>query len=279
MGTTYECKRCGFSSEYKCVLKRHLQRKILCEPTKENIDASILLHDIDRDKDTQRIFTCKFCDKKYTTSTNRYRHQKQCKQKDNAMSNDDTIIQLKSELNNLHEKIRTLEQTASHGSCVTNNIQHQSNIAQQNVHIIVNSFGHESYDHITDDFLNECFKKHLFGVHDLIKKIHFSEEAIQNKNVRIKSLKNKLIEVADNHRWVIKDLNEATDIMIKQGGGLLKNYYFNSEMYKIDLEDIDALNEHLERFWTTVIDKDSEQYYTLRRRILALILEHSEDYE
>lgn len=42
---TYDCKRCGYTCEYKYLLKRHLTRKIPCKIIIENITIEDHLND------------------------------------------------------------------------------------------------------------------------------------------------------------------------------------------------------------------------------------------
>ena len=72
----YECKRCGFNTEHKHVIIRHLQRKIQCKALKQEINTSELLKDFIKDKDTK--FVCKHCGKKFAHASSLSRHHKAC---------------------------------------------------------------------------------------------------------------------------------------------------------------------------------------------------------
>lgn len=74
----YTCKRCGYQCEYKYLLVNHLQRKFPCKSNLISYDVESLLHDLENEGIDAAKFSCKFCNKRFTDSSNRYRHQKNC---------------------------------------------------------------------------------------------------------------------------------------------------------------------------------------------------------
>jgi len=115
----------------------------------------------------------------------------------------------------------------------------------------------------------------ISGVHSLIEKIHFSEEAPENKNVRLKSKKNNLVEISNNAKWVVKDANDAMETMINKGCRILNGYYYNPISGLLE-QDINELDTRIQNFLSSIMDKNNKHYFTLRRRILALLIEHND---
>ncbi len=269
---SFACKRCGHEFNTKYHLRRHLERQNVCKVVHENIPVSVLLIELE-EPDTSKTHACKKCGKTYTTSNNMYRHQSKC----NAVQRKEQ--ELKEEIMDLKRQVATMQEMlpnnlASTSSMIINNNTY--NIGQQNINITLNNFGNETYEHISDDFLRRCINNEVNGVKSLIEKIHFSEEAPANKNIRLKSLKRNLVEVTDNQKWSVKDADDAMETMISKGGRLLHRYYHNSDIYQ---REIDELENRIQTFLLTIVDKNSKQYYALRRRILALIIEHTDDDE
>jgi hypothetical protein len=256
---TFTCKRCGYDCSNRYLLKRHLGRQTSCIATLCDISVEDLIKDLDENVEAKE-YKCKYCDKEFTDSSNRYRHQKICKE--------NTV---KKEINDLKETISSLQKQMSNiqTTQVTNNI----NTINNSFNITLNSFGNETYDHITDEFIKKCIMNNVTGVKSLIEKIHFSDDAPENKNVRLRSMKNNLVEVSDNQKWVVKDANEAMEAMINKGCKLLNGYYRNPETGLMDY-DINELDTRIQTFLLSVIDKNNKHYFALRRRILALIIEH-----
>ena len=74
----FNCKRCGYTCENRYLLKRHLSRKKPCAITFEDISNDELLKELDISNENKK-HKCTYCDKTFTDSSNRYRHQKICK--------------------------------------------------------------------------------------------------------------------------------------------------------------------------------------------------------
>lgn len=109
----YSCKRCGYSSKYKCNLKSHLFKKKICKPILQNISINKLRDELtgigqseftkdnesnsseDNDDfkdqsqnnvdgctivyhDSNKFFKCAYCDKMYSKNSNLRRHQRKC---------------------------------------------------------------------------------------------------------------------------------------------------------------------------------------------------------
>jgi len=237
-------------------LKRHFSRKIPCNPNIENIPISILIKDIEEDKKIK----CEFCDKKFNDSSNKSKHQKLCKSE---------IKQLKETISSLQKQMSNIQQNN-----ITNNIQ-QATIHNHNLNITLNNFGNESYNHISEEFIKKCIMNNISGVKSLIERIHFSDEAPENKNIRLKSIKNNLVEVSNDDKWIVKDANEAMETMINKGCKILNQHYYNPESGLAD-QDINELDARIQNFLLSIIDKNNTHYFSLRRRILALIIEHSD---
>lgn len=259
---SFSCKRCGYECEAKYLLKRHLQRKNPCRVLHQDLSPQQLLDELS--DDPKKTLKCKYCKSTFTLSSNLYRHRKKC-QKTNTLE----IDLLKETVSNLQKQINSLQQSST-------STVHNTKIDNINNIFILNNFGNESYDHITNDFLKHCICNSLNGVKSLIEKIHFSDDAPMNKNVRLRSLKNNLVEVSDNQKWIVKDANEAMDTMINKGCKLLNGIYFNNEEDIMEY-DINELDNRIQTFLLTVMDKNNKNYFAVRRRILALIIENTED--
>lgn len=266
MDEKYICKRCNISFNIKSHLKSHLQRKNICKFIDNDIDVEILLEELYDRKLNEKTFNCEYCDMKFNHSSNKSRHKRICKKRPL-----DEIEELKQEIDILKNKVIDLQ--TNNNVIITNNIiNNNNNIINNN--IILNSFGNETYDHITDEFLKNCITKKIQGIKNVIERIHYSEEVPQNNNIRIKGIKNKLVEVSNGDKWVVKDINESIDIMIKKSCRILNKYYINPESGLLE-KDINELDNCIQDFLSSVYDKESKTYFALRRIIMALIIEKS----
>lgn len=253
----FTCDRCTAVFSRKAHLVRHLQRKTPCNPTASDVDVDILLSNHAKPLGN---FICEHCNKSFTQNCNRYRHQKICQQKHTNVQQQNT-------------------KTPTSTTYVNNNIVN-NNIFNNTLNIIINikSFGEESLDHITNEFIEKCMRSKFEGLKELVQQIHFSSEAPDNRNVRLKSLKNNLLEVVEGNRWVIKDKNDVVDRMIHKSSNIIGECF--RKTYPLDMI-MDAEREHqvyedmmsIQSCLSLVCKRSSEEYYKLRRKIHAFIIE------
>lgn len=284
MSSKFSCPRCGYCASTKQHMRQHVNRKNICEAVFDELSHEQLLDYFDTvvmAKPTERWYHCDVCSKRYATPQAKYSHKMRCierqkKQKSAKL----TLEQMQKTIEDLKAELKAKDVIQRH-----HHHHHQNNsiyIGQQNNIVVLNNFGNETYSHITDEFLKQCLQQHMQGIKALIEKIHFSPEALENKNVRMKSLKHNQVEVANERTWIVRDANETTDAMIKKGSSLLKDYYSRelapllSTLYSDDC-DVQQLDMKLEMFLATILHRN-EQYYDLRRSVLNLIIHYSEQY-
>lgn len=261
----YTCPRCGYETQHKQNFRTHLNRKTLCPSTLSDTTKEDMITLLDEGHFKQEVYSCELCSMTFKTPQTKYSHKLRCRQKQSGGLPED----LQMRIEKLEHNIETM--ATMHNMNITN-------IANQNI-VVLNNFGNETYDHISDDFLRDCLGNRFDGVKALIERIHFSEQATKNKNVRMKSIKHNQMEVANDQKWVVKDANETTDAMIRKSGTLLKQYYSRTE-FPIDITevDVDDLDVRIQMFLASFL-KRSEQYYDLRRSIVNIIIEHSDEYK
>lgn len=270
----FSCKRCEYESSRQLHLLSHLQRKTPCTVTKQDIPRETLIEEINtvinETKNGRHYARCEWCDSSVTVQ-NMSRHRKSCSSKPQS-----DIDDLKTKYNELKEHVEKLMQAQATAPNVTNvvidNSTHVTNVMN------INTFGSERLEHIQGDYVKHCILNNLRGMKSLIEKIHFSEEVPENKNIRIKSIKNKLVEVKGQDKWIVKDANEAMETMINKGCRLANKYYLDDRNGLME-RDLNELDMRIQKFLTEVMERNSPAYFALRKRILALIIENSDDYE
>lgn len=278
------CERCGYKTNLKGNLIKHLKCKNPCQPLVANVERNILLEKVVPVKNEANFRHCQWCDK-LISKTNMGKHKKVCRHKpssstdgnsstvsDNIVSSSEhSEIQLmREEIRQLREELRTVKQSIASPSNV--NI---ANVENMNiVNLQLNNFGNETVEHITNEFIKGCIQKDVNGMKSLIEKIHFSPEAPENKNIRMKSRKANLVEVQQNNKWEVRDSREATETMIKKGVQIVSEYY-NDDVDGIKDYD-DMLENRIQKFLTELLGKNSKKYYALHNRILALIIEYTD---
>ena len=192
-----------------------------------------------------------------------YRHTKTCTKK--KKENTDDVATLKQEIKHLRNKIEQIEQRSLTSSVAIQNAQVINNI---NIHI--KNFGFETLNHIPQEYLNRCFVNKK--IVDLIENIHLDTECPENKNVRLKSKKQELMEVFEYGAWKIKDQDETLTELIHNGYRILRRHGKNNKEEIMDEEDIDEDEYHGIVRWLEQVYEDKKLQKPLKRDLIIRFL-------
>jgi len=141
------CKRCGYDCAYKYLLKRHLNRKIPCEPLQNDISVEYLLEEINNDDLTNKRFKCIFCAKLFTDPSNKLKHQKICNSR---------IDQLKEIVEKLVIKNNDLEKKSLNNVNINLELQYYKNRKNE-----------KFYQLLLENYLGRTHKTLSCGVTDI----------------------------------------------------------------------------------------------------------------
>jgi hypothetical protein len=148
----------------------------------------------------------------------------------------------------LTEKIETLENELKQVKCQKSTITNNTTNIQQNISI--KNYGCESVSHLPKDFLTSCFM--MKNIPSLIENLHFDEDCQENKNIKLKSLKHKIINVFQDDKWVSKPADTVLDELVNKGQTILcKHYKDNKEdvCEEMSIEEIDDVILWLTQIW------------------------------
>jgi hypothetical protein len=244
----YACQRCGFKSNFKHVLVNHLQRKKPCDPFYIDIPCMTLLQQYKaRAKSVKRP-------QLYQTTSN------------------DNIFHLIDEIKHLKEKVAILEGTTNSQTINNNTI---NTVINNNLNLSLNPFQNERLDHISPHDLQSFALDAKEGLVNLIRKIYFCNDMPENKNVRFKSAKQKLLETYDADDWVEHNAHWVLDKMINKGYTILSKHMLeNINMASSTSDEIDRYN-----FMTIILNEMkgpyTQKYYNVRREIFIIIKNES----
>lgn len=266
----FVCKRCGYMSDHKHNLKRHLMKKRTCSPydPSHNVPVHQLLMELEPVSQTDSAPKCKWCHKAFRHHQNKYTHQRKClanpsltkektDQESKAQDCSDEIshshtsqefINLTKEIHNLKQAVEQLK-NQKQGSVVHN---HHVNISADVV-INVNAIGQENLHYITDDEM----KKYVcnYGLVNMIRHIHFNPERPENHNIkRIRSsmdfYKNKFLTyIEDGGKWVINDRNLVLEMVARNG---IRKFFeiFNKIKFELTSDEQFHLNKYVNKLFS-----------------------------
>lgn len=230
------CCRCGFEAKERTYLIKHLRRKTLCDPVMSDLLPEIQLLEITKKTYNDNAVSCPHCDKKFNDPSNRYKHLKICKKNLDNIPKEDIVKELK-EIKEQLAKFKNQESVSNVTQNNTNN-NNTNNVVGNTTNIHINSFGRETFDHLPMEFLTSCFM--MKNMESLVENIYFDKDCPQNHNVKLKSAKQKTVEVYDDGLWRVRHSADVADDIINKGHTLLYSHYRkNKDAVKEDMSDVE----------------------------------------
>lgn len=178
-------------------------------------------HNLRISNDKTKLHSCSICQQTFSHSSGLSRHRINCKEVKEIPKIDileKKVIELSKELEELKKKNKdTTIQTQNN-----TNIETQQNNQTTNNNIIINCFGNENLDYITDKVILHCMNKIYGSIPLLIEKIHFDPDHPENHNVQIPNKKLSHAKIMNHKReWQIVQKKDAIDNMIDMGYSIL----------------------------------------------------------
>ena len=196
----YRCKNCGKDCKQKYNLDRHVKscnKKFGKEPTDESKINDLV-------KENQKI------------RLELEREKEKMNKEREAM---------KKEQHEMRNDIKKLMSLVNKQNNTTNNTTN-NNTHTQNVNIVINNFGNENLDYITEDYLTKIIKHGPRGsIQKLLRQIYFNPNHPENQCVKIPNKKQPYAKVKSNDKWEFKDKGDVVDTMVNKGYGLIDDHY------------------------------------------------------
>ena len=221
----YSCIHCNYSTNLKSNFNRHINTKkhrgkIKAlekeskeeganepnEPKKSQNEPKKSQMSQNEPKKSQKIFSCDFCDKLFSTKANKRKHEiHRCKE--NVTSKDIKIRKLEKEKKKLEKKIDKLLDKVGN---VTNN-NNTNNI------IVVNNYGKENTNYLTVDKIKALLDRPFDSVQELIKMLHFDSEHPENHNIKITNKKEPYALVWNDPIWELRKKKSVVKDIVDKG--------------------------------------------------------------
>jgi outer membrane protein OmpA-like peptidoglycan-associated protein len=177
---------------------------------------------------------CTYCNKIFNDRSNKYKHQKICKFKEQY--NDKIKLELLKEENKKLELEIKLKKINKITNNTTNNITNNNNGTINNVFVKYNNI---SYDALSKQEILSILSKHDNALEESIKKIHFNENKPEYNNVFITNLKDQYGHAFDGKQFCAINkaelLNEIIDTHINE-------IYFSKDKYNVKQITKDKIN-------------------------------------
>jgi hypothetical protein len=218
------------------------------------------------------LYICSICKKHFLHSSSLYRHRAKCKEEE---VKEIPKIDLETEIRDLRKKIDVLEKKQNTNIENQNNIKTQNNNNNTNIktqnNIIINCFGNENLDYITDKVIIHCMNKIYGAIPLLIEKIHFDPEHPENHNIQIPNKKLPHAKIMNNKReWQFVNKKEAIDTMVDNGYNML-----DEKFQEKSLELPDNRQKHFRNFQSKYEDGDKDTIKDIKDQVEMLVINKS----
>jgi hypothetical protein len=170
------------------------------------------------------------------------------------------------EMDELRKQVETLMARGT-GNTTNRNSHNNTHIETQNV-IVVNSFGNENIEHLTDKIVCKLIQAGPFTcLPKIIERIHFDPEHPENHNIKVTNQKNNYAKIVKDNKWITTNKKQAIDTMIQNGYGLLE------EKYQDNKESISEFKqERFEDFQEKYADQDKDLMKTIKDEVDIALL-------
>lgn len=223
---TFLCETCNISFSKKSNYDRHL----LSQRHKK------------RENEMDNMCKCTTCNRLFISQYSLEVHAKKCDANNNPpdvvnqllvqnqmmVKNQEMMVQTiekkDKQIEVLTQQISLLlEKGVSNSNNTTNNTT--NNIETQNV-IVVNSFGNENTEYLSDRIVSKLIKSGPFTcLPKIIEKIHFDPDHPENHNIKVTNQKNNYAKVIKDNKWVTTNKKKVIDTMIQNGYDILEEKY------------------------------------------------------
>jgi outer membrane protein OmpA-like peptidoglycan-associated protein len=236
----YKCKICNkqyktYQTLWKHNKKFHHQNVVVCS-------SNEVVSDVVCGTLTIKKNNCTYCNKIFNDRSNKYKHQKICKFKEQY--NDKIKLELLKEENKKLELEIKLKKINKITNNTTNNITNNNNETINNnnngtINNVFVKYNNISYDALTKKEILCILSKHDNALEESIKKIHFNENIPEYNNVFITNLKDQYGHAFDGKQFSTINkaelLNDIIDTHINE-------IYFSKDKYNVKQITKDKIN-------------------------------------
>jgi hypothetical protein len=288
-----KCQFCNYKTDVKCNLIRHQNAKHskeICEkssisenvqnvtPNLQNVTPNVQNVTPNVQNVTPNILSCSKCNKNYKTARHLDNHEKKCNKVDSL-----TCPRCMISFSNRHHKSRHIKADTCKARSIiharTPNIQNITNIENQTINninnqtnnnIIINNFGSERIDHISNIDINKMLIGGANTIPLYIEKKHFDKNFPENNNITFTN-ENKC-KVLEDNIWKEKDLGIISSKLVHDNTEILLLYCEDNEVELSNcIENKDVLDHITDKLIIIYNKSDAKKYNEVLSKIKELV--------
>ena len=266
------CPRCDYKTPYKQALIKHLQKAKEGPTPKANIPREDIIKQLQKKEYNDKTYGCPYCQKKFNSCSNKSRHLKVCKKKPQPNNDSSQSTNLENELKAVNLENEILRKRVEELESKTLSVNINNMVINNNVSIVLNSYGHENMEYISKEFLTDCVMKTNKGLVKLVKEVHFNPDHSENHTVRLKSMRYNLLEKHVDGNWLAVPKTTILEDMISRYVKVLIRHKVSDENL-LEMIDDNADNDHIRCWLINVHDvKKPDIINMLKRDVFEIIL-------
>jgi hypothetical protein len=281
---THKCVFCLYCSKRRFDLKRHHNAKHK-DKLFENNDSEQIVQNVCPNEqnvcpNVQNVCpnvqnVCPMCFKKYKTKRHLNKHKSLCKGIDELTCSKCMISFTTRSAKHKHIKRNNCSARSVihyHNKNIQNIIQNQNiyNTTNNTNNLIINNFGSERIDHISQDDIVKMLTSGLNTIPLYIEKKHFDKEFPENNNITFTN-ENKC-KVMENNKWKERDIGTLSSKLIQDNSEVLLLYCDNNEMNLLNVLQDEEKFKFIKHKLFIVYDKsESQKYNEILSKIKDLI--------
>jgi DNA-directed RNA polymerase subunit RPC12/RpoP len=235
----YNCPRCGYYTDLKNNMKRHLNRKSVCIVKYKNIsirDCKIMFQEgnLKQNRETNKIkYICHTCDKHFDRKSRLSIHMEKCS------------IEILNIVKEQQKQIKELIEINKKAN-VNNNTDNSTNYTNcGNINIHINPFKDTDYGALKDEIIkcleNQDTKLKVPMFEQIIDAVHFNKDKPENHNIYKPNVRDDRILTYNGEDFVVDKL--ALDKILSKLEDIIEKYVVEKDISKNYLK---KLKEHLQ---------------------------------
>ena len=285
----FRCYFCLYFSDRKYNLQKHINNKHHQESL--NYENKINNKNVSRDEQNVSLTeenvsltenVCYKCNKVYKTKKYLSNHEIKCKGVDELTCSKCMISFTTRAAKSRHIKAdkckarsiihaRTPNVQNISGPVTIQNAETIQNINNNNTNnIIINNFGSERIDHITDDDVKRILQSGINTIPLYIEKKHFDKNFPENKNIQYTD--DNKCKIMEDNMWKEKDIGLLSTDLIKDNTEVLLMYCDNNEIKLLnEIKDTDKYDHIRNKLFIIYNKSDNQKYNQVLSKIKDLI--------
>lgn len=276
----FTCSDCTYISQRKFNLQRHIRNKHHNNVmnTENEAEEEIV------NQSKEKVNICQKCNKIYKTKKHLVSHEKYCKGIDELTCPRCMISFTKKQAkcrhikankckarSIIHARMPNIQNITNNGTIqnaeTIQNINNTNNIIINN---IINNFGSERIDHITENDITRILQSGINTIPLYIQMKHFDENFPENRN--IKYTNDNKCKVLEDNSWKEKDLLLLSMNLIKDNCAVLLMYCDENEIKLLNkMQDSERLEHIRNKLFIVYNQNDNNKYNQILSKIKDMI--------